>query len=131
METKHKWMLIIGVAVCLAIIYAYCEAEAATGYLSTYGNEVPIYVVLKEPILVEIEVEDCDHGACRKEKDTGMVYKIRAGTTEITNHGMVNIIPYHREARQLLGNRLRIPIVNIKCIITGENKVKGGIWEME
>lgn len=26
METRHKWMLIIGIAICLAVIYSYCEA---------------------------------------------------------------------------------------------------------
>jgi hypothetical protein len=134
-------LLIVFVAVAFMIGgSAYIEAAMTdlekSGVFAEMGaeqradqREIPIYIVLKEPILVNIEVENCDHGVCHKEKDTGMIYKIRAGTTDITDHGMVNIIPYHKKARDLLGNHLRIPIVNIRCIVTGENKIQGHLWE--
>jgi hypothetical protein len=95
--------------------------------VDTEAVEIPIYVVLKEPILVNLET--CQNGNCTNVGETGMIYKIRAGTTDITDRGMVNIIPYHKEARELLGNHLRIPMINIKCIVTGENKIKGSMWE--
>ena len=102
---------------------AYIEAAMTEGVMEDVADvraeqkEIPIYIILKEPILVQLK------------GDTAMVYKIRSGVIDITNHGMVNVIPYHKVARDLLGDHLRIPMYNIKCIVTGDNKIKGHMWE--
>ena len=113
-------IVLVGLFLLFSYWLDYVNVEAA-------GEEIPIYVILKEPILVDLEV--CKDGHCDPKGDVGMIYKIRAGTTNITNHGMVNIIPYHKEARELLGDHLRIPMYNIRCIVTGDNKIKGHMWE--
>jgi hypothetical protein len=105
-------MLIIGVAVCLAIIYSYCEAE-----VSQYD---PIYVILKEPLLVLVD------------NDTAMVYKIRVHNLELGYAGCPGLVRfglYHEKARQILGTYLIIPIEGIRCIVVGETKIKGSMWE--
>lgn len=129
---KLEYLGIVGIVVMVATLFLWVDFVNHERFVTSAEaaeQETPVYIILKEPILIEIEVDNCSRGICRKEKDTGMVYKIRAGTTNITDHGMVNIIPYHKEARELLGDHLRIPIVNIKCIATGDNKIQGHMWE--
>ena len=112
MKTKYKWTLIIGMAVCLAIIYSYCEAEA-------YPTD-PIYVILKEPLIVSVGSDDA------------LVYKMRVLTLKLGYAecpGLVRFELYHEKARRILGTYLIIPIENIRCIVTGETKIKGSIWE--
>lgn len=43
MKTRHKWMLMIGIGICLAIIYSYSEAASKTYGFITVSRLVSVY----------------------------------------------------------------------------------------
>jgi len=110
-------IVLVGLSLLFSYWLDYVNVEA--------GNPEPVYVILKEPILVS--VESCKDGVCNP--DVAMIYKMRVHNLEISDSGMVRFGLYHREARLVLGSWLKVPMYNIRCIVTGENKIKGHMWE--
>lgn len=115
-------LLMILLIVFVSIIGGMAYSEPAIG---SEQKTLPIYVILKEPILIDLEI--CQNGNCTNVGKTGMIYKIHVSQLvyRTINHNVIRIVPYDPRIRQKIGHIVEIPVVNIRCISYGENEIKG------